>query len=154
MANKLKQTDGSVGKPFKKEVLVGLSKEAKDKKLERIAEALGEKKQVKAEAKLATSDHRTRINELDKEMETLREQVATSKELRSVSVVEHKDYRRNVVEIARADTREVVETREMTVEERQQTFPDAPRGAKARGKAALKSLPPRDEESAGDEARE
>ena len=127
---KAKKVDGDLGKPFKKEVHVGLSKDAKDEKLDRIAKALGERKDVKAEAKLATSDHRTRINELDKEIETLREQVATGKELRSVSVAEFKDYRKNVVSIVRVDTREVVETREMTADERQETFPEVPRGAK------------------------
>lgn len=125
------------GKPYKKDVPCGLSDDAKKGKLERIAEALGDKKEVKAAMKLATSEHRTRINELDKEMEVLREQVATGKELRSVSVVERKDYRKNLVEILRVDTRDVVETREMTTEERQETFPEVPRGKKGQ-----RALPP------------
>lgn len=140
MAKKTKADAADLGKPFKKEVLCGISEDVKKTKLERIASALGEKKDVKAEMKLATSEYRTRINELDKEMETLREQVSEGKELRSVSVAEHKDYRRNVVEIVRADTREIVETREMTADERQQTFPEPPRGKAKKGN--LRALPP------------
>lgn len=127
MSKKTKANPEDLGKPFKKEVLCGISEDSKRQKLGRIAEALGEKKEVKAEMKLATSTHRAQINDLDKEMEVLREQVATAKELRSVSVAEHKDYRKNVVEIVRVDTREVVETREMTADERQEMFPEAPR---------------------------
>jgi uncharacterized coiled-coil DUF342 family protein len=141
-----------MGKPFKKDVLVGLSKDVKEKKLERIAEALGEVKETKGEMKLAMSEHRTKIRDLEKEVEALREQVATGKELRSVSVAEVKDYRANVVSIVRVDTKEVVETRAMTTDERQETFPEVPRGG--RGKKAPRALAavPNEPEELGGEA--
>src|SRR4051812_37003184 len=126
MAKKTKANPEDLGKPFKKEVLCGISGDAKAAKQDRITEALGEIKKTKGEMKEATSGHRKTIRELENEVENLRTQVTSGKELRAVSVAEHKDYRRNLVEIVRVDTREVVETREMTMDERQQTFETSP----------------------------
>jgi hypothetical protein len=132
MAKKTKAAPGELGKPYKKEVLCGISEDVKKTKQDRITEALGDVKKTKGEMKEATSGHRKAIRELENEIENLRTQVTSGKELRAVSVAEHKDFRRNLVEIVRVDTREVVDTREMTIDERQETFPDAPRGRKQR----------------------
>lgn len=131
---------------FKKAVPVKLKAGEKESKNDRIVEALGERKEVKAEMKLATSQHRTRINELDKEIETLREQINGGQELREVDCVNVKDFRNNVVKTLRVDTRETIETREMTSDERQETFPALPTGEeKKRGRGRPRKTGPAEE---------
>lgn len=131
--------DKAESAPFKKAVPVDLKPGDVEKKQRRIVKALGEIKKTKGEAKLATAEHRKTINELSSEVEALREQLDAGTEMKDVSCVTVKDFRNNVVKTLRVDTRAVVETREMTADERQETFPELPRGAakkRGRGPAA------------------
>jgi hypothetical protein len=69
--------------------------------------------------------------------------IETGRETLEVECVEAWDYRRNVVEIKRRDTGEVVEERAMDGDERQEDL-TAVKGGRNRGKAA-KSEPPEDD---------
>lgn len=123
-----------LGPRYKKKVPCSLDGDERAVKSDRIVEALGETKVEKGLMKEATSGHRKIINELVKEVENLREQLAAGTEMREVYVAERKNYREDLVEVYRLDTMEMVESRPLTKEERQDAFPIVARAR--RGKKA------------------
>ena len=141
-ASKAKKGKEDESPPFKKAVPVDLAEADIKKKEKRIVKALTAVKETRADMKLATSEHRSAIRDLEKEIDTLREQIEEGAETKEVLCVNVMDYRNNVVKTLRKDTRQIVETREMTAEERQQTFPELPTGAAKKKGRGAKPLPP------------
>jgi hypothetical protein len=126
--------DDKAGPKFERELEVPISKAIRDKKLERIAEIgdLVEIEQAKLRAEGA--GRRETIKGFHGEEKRLREDVKKSTELRKVKCVTKMNYRENIVQVIRIDTKVEVERREMTVLERQEKMkypaPNDGKGAK------------------------
>lgn len=110
------------------------------KKYDRIVEALGEVKDKKANLAEISKEKRDAISEIVDEIEVLRKQIGDGTEDRLVRCISQKDFRANKVRVIRTDTREVVEEREMTADDRQETMP-----------GTAKSEPVQDEPGNGDD---
>lgn len=93
------------------------------KKYDRIVEALGEVHDKKAELADIARERRAAIKEIEEEIEVLRKQIGDGTEDRLVRCISEKDFRANKVRVIRTDTRQVVEEREMTADDRQETMP-------------------------------
>jgi hypothetical protein len=109
---------------------------------------------LKEEKKTATSEFKARIGACNDVTKRLTEIISSGKEERDVECEMTKDYKGGTVTVVRLDTGEVVETRPMTADERQEsmwTQKGEPR-APARGRG--KKLPgmDSDEDESGDRA--
>jgi hypothetical protein len=125
------------GEKFTRKLPCKLAPRQLDEKRERVVEALTEIKRKEEELAALSAPIRGRMKELKTEVELLRRQAHEGTEDRDVQCVEEINFRDDVVRIRRIDTpgRDVVETRELTPEERQRTFPaPSPNAGKRKGK--------------------
>jgi len=125
-----KDSNVEVGGRFKKMLPVPINAALKQKKKDRCfdidLEIETEQEQMEP--------YRARIRELQDEKRQLHEDVEKSTEDREVSCVEERDYAHREVRVIRIDTREVVERRTMTDEDRQAEIANLPKaGKKPRG---------------------
>ena len=113
-------------------------------KLERttaLLEAMSHKDLLIAEKSLATAEANAAIKTAQKSVRELQQALTDGKELREVECLEVHDFARNAVIRQRADTREGVEERAMSLDERQATLPGVePTKPKAGPGAVIASL--------------
>lgn len=99
---------------------VDIDEKVTRKKEHRIAKALTEKKEQQELMNAEILPRRKAIKELESEIETLRSQVIKGTEDREVVCDVIKDFAHMKIVVRRRDTREVVEDRTMTDEDRQE----------------------------------
>ena len=85
----------------------------------RVADVLRDLEDLDEKRKQAAADFKGRIDVLDATARQLGKEIRTKTEYRMVEVVRETDYRRNVAEVVRSDTGEVIESRPLTPAERQ-----------------------------------
>lgn len=93
-----------------------------------LAEKVEEIATTKALAKNAAANFKDRLDDLAADASRLSREIRSRTEDRAVDCEESPDYRRGMMDIVRCDTGAVVDSRQLTYEERQQELPTvAPR---------------------------
>lgn len=95
-------------------------------KAEEMATQLKERAEVELTAKESAGEFKDQMKRLDRTIADRAEEVRTGVEYRQVECTERGDFRRNLVQVVRLDTGEIVRSRPMAVHERQDSlFDDA-----------------------------
>lgn len=102
---------------------VTLSDTERKQRAERLAECIQKKAAISADRKTATSLAYRATQEVDAEIQVLSEVVSKGQETREVEVEERKDLGRRVLEVFRTDTKELVDSRQLSIEETQDDLP-------------------------------
>jgi hypothetical protein len=105
-----------------------LTKAERETKKEELARLLDERDALQSSFDLLKSKHKASVAEFDSAIKTMRDSVRTNSEDRPIECEERHDERRGQIDIVRTDTLETIESRPMTVEERQGTLFDDPKG--------------------------
>lgn len=108
---------------FKRPLAVELTDEEKVKKGHKAGMLKKAIAKVRAEMKLATTDHKERLKEHQANLDGILDDLETGTEVRSVECFERQDFAKKKVEVVRTDTSEVVESRAMTAFELQTKMP-------------------------------
>jgi hypothetical protein len=103
---------------FKMELPVKLSTEEYEKTAEKLAAKIAERELVEGEKKAAMKDYAGRLTVVGREQEKLRKIVETHEERRLVDCAETVNFERNLVQVKRLDTEEVVTERALDPDER------------------------------------
>ena len=133
-----KKKGPEAGRSFERLLPVKLTKAELASREHEVTEMLTAIVVKKGELATWSAPLRSEISELNASVEEMRAEHASGEQKRQVRCMEEKDYRANVVNVRRIDTRVVVETREMTTEERETQFP-FPGAAKGSGKARARA---------------
>jgi hypothetical protein len=96
-----------------------------------LAEKVDEQAVVKTLAKGAAADYKKRLEDLTADASALSRQIRSRSEDRPVECIESPDYHRGMMDISRIDTGEVVDSRQLSYEERQQELPRVARSGRA-----------------------
>lgn len=100
-----------------------LTRDEKLKKAEEMAEQLKARAELELTAKASADEFKQKLKQLDRTIGDRAEEVRTGLEYRQVECTERGRYRDNIVDVIRIDTGEVVRSRPMTVNERQDSLP-------------------------------
>lgn len=119
-----------------------LSAHEKLLKSESLAERLKDVHTVDAERKEAMADFKQRADELEKQVDKLALEVRTGREYRQVECFESASYSDSKVDIVRKDTGEVVRSRAMHPNERQEKMPFVDAHGEPATCEPAKQLPP------------
>ncbi len=123
--------DVEVGNKFKRMLPCPITPAKADKKAAEIVDVLTEIIIQKEKAK----PYHDKVRELTLKVESLRHDIKSKTEDREVACVEERHYKTRVVRVVRIDTREVVEERTMTDDDRQEELADlSPPGERKGGK--------------------
>jgi hypothetical protein len=88
-----------------------------------LASKMEEREQVQLQAEEAKSAFKTKTQGLDAQIDELKRIVLDGSERREIECFYHKDFENSTVITIRTDTGEEVDSRRMTVEERQEMLP-------------------------------
>lgn len=110
-------TDGAP--EFMREIPVELSTEELEKKSDRLVDAELKLEAQIADKKAVVSEHNQGIKDTRETIAALVAQLKARTEVRPVRCFERRDYAQNKVDIVRTDTGAVVESRAMTLDDRQ-----------------------------------
>ena len=99
---------------------VELSDDELKVKTAELTTALNKKKQIEGEKKASASMFKTQLEDIENDITSLTSTVHEKKERRPVKCHIRFNYERSLVETVRNDLGEIVETRSMTIAERQQ----------------------------------
>lgn len=105
---------------FARELPVDLTVEELAKKSDKLVNAELRLESQKAEKKAVVSEHNKSIKDTSEEIAALVAQLKAKTELRSVKCFERRDFATNKVDVIRCDNGQVVESRAMSLEDRQQ----------------------------------
>lgn len=108
------------GEKFKRALPCPINPAKADKKAKEIVDVLTEINVQKEKAK----PYRDKVKELTLKVESLRHDITSKTEEREVTCVEERDFTHREVRVIRLDTDEVVESRTMTDEDRQEEMED------------------------------
>lgn len=108
---------------FKRPLAVEMTDEEKCKKGHKAGMLKKAIAKVKAEMKLATTDHKERLKEHQANLDGILDDLETGTEMRSVECFERQDFAKKKSETVRVDTNEVIESRAMTAFELQTKVP-------------------------------
>jgi hypothetical protein len=102
---------------------VELDDEERKQRGERLAECIMKKAAIAVARRTATSLAYRETQEVDAEIAALSDIVATGKEIREVEVEERKDLSARILKVIRLDTGELVDSRQLSIEELQDDLP-------------------------------
>lgn len=142
-AGKKSRQKDEVVSTVKRMLAVPINEKLSLQKEHRITKALTEKKEEQEKMNAEILPRRKKIKELEGEIETLRSQVTKGTEEREVVCEVVKDYVHLKIQVRRRDTREVIEDRTMTAEDRQE---DLYKGEGKRATAAPEENDPGNED--------
>jgi hypothetical protein len=114
--------DPKISGRFKRPAMCSIGDREKEKKRERVIEALTEINLQNEQME----PFKAKVKELKMEVERLRGEVKTGREEREVTCVNEFYFKQNLVKVRRVDNREIVEERPMTDEDRQEHLPSVP----------------------------
>lgn len=101
---------------------------------EELAASITNTAELNAAFELVKGDWKKRIGQAELKTQTLAAVVTSKREDREVECTEWRDYQKNLVYIARDDTNQVVDTRQMTTKERQPYLAEQAAAKEAAGK--------------------
>lgn len=120
---KVKKQRNKNGQPeFARELLVPLEDKELIKKGDQLVNAEMSLTALQDEKNAAVAGWNKGIKEVRTEIKTLVSELDSKKQLRTVKCFDNPDYKQNKIDTVRTDTGDVVETRAMTAEDRQQDF--------------------------------
>lgn len=120
---KIKKQHNKNGEPeFARELLVPLEDKQLIKKGDQLVDAEMRMTALQDEKNAAVAGWNKDIKDVRTAIKTLVSELDSKKELRTVKCFDNADFKKNKIDTVRTDTGEVVETRAMTAEDRQQDF--------------------------------
>jgi hypothetical protein len=108
---------------FNEQISCKLNSRERELRSAELAQKIQELKAAEVQKKSASQKLKTRIDDLNRDIQRLALEVHEGEELRPIACTQHLDFSTGTVEIRRADTGEVHRVRAMLPEERQAAMP-------------------------------
>jgi hypothetical protein len=105
--------------PYFRSLPVKLTEDERLARAKDAAAKVAEYAAIETQKKALTSELTAKMKELRSETETLSQAVSSGIEYQPVEVVQHRNEERSLIETVRLDTSEIIDSRPMTVAERQ-----------------------------------
>lgn len=121
-------------KRIERELPVRLTDKLKEERLDELPPLINERTALETELAAFTTEKRKRLREIKKSEKEIAAAVDGGVELRMVWCEERMIFSTNTIEVIRLDTKEVVERRPMTIDERQTAIDVDPKAKKTRVK--------------------